>query len=290
MPEINSEKIQKLRKLYEKNGLKEEIIRLFQDIIYEYYDAYKINFPWRQTQNPYHILVSEIMLQQTQVSRVTDKFISFIKKFPNFSSLSSASLEEVLKEWQGLGYNRRAIYLKKCAEIVIDKYEGKLPKDRKSLKELPGIGEATSASILAFAYNKPVNLIETNIRTLYIYFFLYNDENISDSDIIEYVEKTMDRNNPRKWYNALMDYGRMLKSNFGNLSRKSKKYTKQKPFKGSDRQVRGEILKLLLKNGETTQKTLLNALKIDDKRLVRILNDLQNEGFISTTGTEYKIL
>ncbi|TFF85943.1 MAG: A/G-specific adenine glycosylase [Promethearchaeota archaeon] len=290
MPEINSEKIQKCRDIYEKNGLNKSAIKLFQDIIYEYYDTYKINFPWRQTEDPYHILVSEIMLQQTQVNRVIKKFQEFIGKFPSFHTLADSSLEEVLKAWQGLGYNRRAIYLKKCAEIVVDKYEGKLPKDRKSLKDLPGIGDATSASIMAFAYNKPVNLIETNIRTLYIYFFLYNDENISDSDIIEFVEKTLDRNNPRKWYNALMDYGRMIKKNFGNLSRKSKKYTKQKPFKGSDRQIRGIILSFLLKNGETNQKTLLTTLKIDNKRLFRILNDLKNDGFITAEANVYKIL
>ena len=290
MSRMNSEKIQKLREIYEKNGLNYSAIKLFQDIIYEYYDAYKVNFPWRQTEDPYHILVSEIMLQQTQVNRVVNKFKEFIKQFPSFYTLADSSLEEVLKAWQGLGYNRRAIYLKKCAEIVVDKYDGKLPKDRKSLKDLPGIGDATSASIMAFAYNKPINFIETNIRTLYIYFFLHNDENISDFDIIQFVEKTLDKENPRKWYNALMDYGRMIKKNFGNLSRKSKKYTKQKPFKGSDRQIRGEILRFLLKNGKTLHKTLLETLKIDNKRLVRILNDLEHEGFIITKNKVYKIL
>ncbi|MBD3228033.1 MAG: A/G-specific adenine glycosylase [Candidatus Lokiarchaeota archaeon] len=259
-------------------------------VVQDYYEKNGSDFPWRKTKDPYKILISEIMLQQTQVNRVVSKFQTFITKFPSFSDLSDASLEQVLQMWQGLGYNRRAIYLKRTADIVTNEYNGKLPNDPRSLKELPGIGDATSASIMAFAFNKPVNLIETNIRSLYIYFFLRKKQNISDYDILPFIEKTLDNENPRKWYNALMDYGRMIKKKFGNLGRKSKKYSKQKPFKGSNRQIRGIILRSLLKNNSQSEKDLIDMLNIDIKKLKKILSDLEKEGFIIKKNQIYEIV
>ncbi|MEK7079017.1 MAG: A/G-specific adenine glycosylase, partial [Patescibacteria group bacterium] len=129
------------------------------------------DFPWRNTTDPYHILVSEVMLQQTQVARVMVKFPIFIDQFSNFKELATASTKDILQVWQGMGYNRRALYLKKIAEIVITQYKGKLPDDPAILDTFPGIGEATAASIVAFAFNKPLVFIETNIRRVFIHLF-----------------------------------------------------------------------------------------------------------------------
>ncbi|MEJ2252549.1 MAG: hypothetical protein P8Y97_23170 [Candidatus Lokiarchaeota archaeon] len=146
-----------------------------------------------------------MMLQQTQTSQVSRKYEEFIRKFPNFQILADASLEDVLEMWQGLGYNRRGIALKQIAQQVIEKFNGKLPHSKEKLKEFPQIGEATSSSILAFAFNEPIAFIETNIRRVFIYFFFPNKSGVPDEEIMPIVEEVLDQNNPREWYYALMD-------------------------------------------------------------------------------------
>src|SRR5665213_252944 len=223
-------------------------IQSFKKTIWQYYKKHgRSLIPWRKTRDPYKILVSELMLQQTQVSRVTPKYLAFIKKFPTFKSLAEASVPSVLEMWQGLGYNRRALYLKKTAEIVQEKYKGKLPHNLELLIELPGIGKNTAAAICAYSFNLPVVFIETNIRRIFIHFFFPNKKQVDDTEILKLVQKTLDQKNPREWYWALMDYGSFLKTQVENPNRKSKHYTKQSKFKGSDREIRGKILRILLK-------------------------------------------
>lgn len=247
----------------------------FQKIVYNNYKKNKRKYPWRETTDPYKILVSEMMLQQTQTDRVVPKYNAFIEIFPTAKSLATASTADVVKLWQGLGYNRRALYLKKCAETITQKYNGKFPETEKELITLPGIGPYTAAAIMAFAYNKSAVVIETNIRTAYIYHFFSDKKNILDKEIISVIVETQNTKNPRKWYNALMDYGAMLKKEYGNLSRKSKTYTKQSTFKGSEREVRGKILKILTSSSENKKK-LLDI----DPRAEKVLEDLKREGFI----------
>ena len=259
---------------------------------YNYFSKNKRDLPWRKTTDPYSILVSEIMLQQTQVSTVVPKYQAFIAKFPDFRSLASASFSEVLRAWKGLGYNRRALMLQKLAVDVTERYDGKLPSSIENLMKLPGIGKATASSILAFAFNKPVVFIETNIRTVFIHHFFKNRKEVKDEEIVPLVEKTLDRKNPRKWYSALMDYGSYLKKEYTNPSRKSKHYIKQKPFEGSDRQIRGLILELLLKKPYTTTEIFK---KIKEKRIknknkvVKIIKDLEEEEFIASKNKKYRI-
>lgn len=230
------------------------------------------------------------MLQQTQTNRVSVKFGNFIRKFPDFQTLSEATLEEVLKEWQGLGYNRRAIALKKIAEIVIKSYNGNLPKSIEELKSFPQIGHNTASSILTFAFNQPRIFIETNIRTVFIYFFFHNKNKINDKEIIPLIEKTFDENNPRKWCYALMDYGVMLKKKFPKLNKKSAHYRKQSPFKGSARQIRGKILKILVEKKAISKLELKNNFKhINDDLINEILQQLEKEGFIELIGVFVKI-
>ena len=220
------------------------------------------------------------MLQQTQTSRVSEKFLKFVKNFPHFEALSKAPLEKVLKAWQGLGYNRRAIALKKIAEIIIDEFEGKLPDTVAVLKTFPQIGHNTASSIVAFAFNKPSIFIETNIRRVYIYFFFPQKELIDDKEILPLVEKTLDNLNPRKWYYALMDYGVMLKKKYPELNKKSRAYRKQSPFKGSDREIRGKVLKLVLNKKELLKSELIKKLKLNQTKVEKILVQLEKEGFI----------
>jgi A/G-specific adenine glycosylase len=273
--------ISEFHTLYKSNGLSPETITNFRNIIYSYFKQNGRNFPFRDNTTPYNVLVSEIMLQQTQTGRVSDKFLNFIDKFPDFHTLSKAPLEEVLKIWQGLGYNRRAVALKKISEIVITEYNGSLPDSIETLKSFPQIGYNTASSIVTFAFNKPTVFIETNIRRVYIYFFFPGKNNINDKEIIPILEKTMDNKNPRNWYYALMDYGVMLKKTFPNLNKRSAHYRKQAPFKGSNREVRGKILKILInkkniKNGELIEE--LNY--INPGKLKNILKQLEKEGFI----------
>jgi len=241
---------------------------------------------WRKDISPYSIFISEVMLQQTQVARVMIKYRLFKQVFPDFQSLAQASTSVLLSAWQGMGYNRRALYLKAAARIVCTEYSGHLPEDPTLLDELPGIGHSTACSIAAFAFNRPVIFIETNIRRVFIHHYFADKTNISDSDILLYVEKTLDKKNPREWYWALMDYGAYLATQIDNPNKKSKHYIKQKKFKGSIREIRGGVLKLLLKRPHTLVE-LGNIYK--DERLFTTLKQLIKEGFVTKKGEGYYI-
>jgi A/G-specific adenine glycosylase len=257
----------------------------FQKTIWTHYRNHKRDFPWRRTRDPYKILVSEVMLQQTQAPRVVPKYKSFLKKFPNTKVLAKAKLSDVLSEWQGLGYNRRGMYLKKCAEKIETEFSGKFPKDFKILCSLPGIGPATAGDILAFAWNKPVVVIETNIRSVFIHFFFQDEEKVSDKEILPLIEKTLDTENPREWYWALFDYGAYLKETH-NPSRKSAHHIKQSKFIGSHRQKRAEILRLILKKSQT-EKELSKSLTYDISYVSKILKDLKKEGLIQKNKNKF---
>ena len=266
--------------MHKKEGLTREVIRTFQNIIYSYFNQYGRDFPFRNEINPYNVVISEIMLQQTQTNRVVEKFQQFIQKFPDFQSLANAPLNEVLKVWQGLGYNRRAVALKKIAERVVNEFDGILPADIDILKSFPQIGHNTASSIVAFAFNMPTFFIEVNIRRVYIYYFFPGKSSITDSVIVPIVRKTLDSSNVRKWYYALTDYGVMLKKTHPELNKRSAHYRKQAKFKGSNREVRGKILKLLIASSSLTEVEIFKELKINSKKLKEILNLLIKEGFI----------
>jgi len=255
-------------------------IQDFQQMVLSYYGEHGRDMVWRHTSNPYHILVSEIMLQQTQVERVSIKFPEFIRAFPNFAVLATVPLGDVLTVWQGMGYNRRAISLQKCAVRVVTEYNGVLPADVDKLTTFPGIGRATASSIAAFAFNMPVVFIETNIRRVFIHFFFADTDNVRDAEILPLVEKTLYHKNPRVWYWALMDLGSALKKTAANPNRRSAHYTTQSPFEGSDRKIRGSIIRMILARPEITEKEFLGLLNDDPARIKKILSALESEGFI----------
>jgi len=241
--------------------------------------------PWRKTRDPYRILVSEIMLQQTQVSRVGPFYRNFIKKFPDFRALAAAKTVDVLKAWQGLGYNRRAIALQNLSRIVLEKFNDRLPDDRDDLESLPGIGPGTSGSLMAFAFNKPVVFIETNIRRVFIHHFFKNRADVTDAEIERCIERTMSRRRAREWYWALMDYGSWLATGdarLANPNRRSAHYAKQKKFKGSDRELRGRILKLLVgARGASSAKAIARTLNEAPIRVRGAADALVREGFLA---------
>ncbi len=260
----------------------------FKTLIWDYYKRYKRIFPWRETTKPYHIFISEVMLQQTQVGRILKKYEPFLKTFPSFQSLAQASLRMVLKEWSGIGYNRRALYLKTSAEMVVQDYNGILPSDPLELQKLPGIGSATACAIITYSFNIPTVFIETNIRRVFIHHFFQDREGISDRDIYPLVEQTVDKQNPREWYWALMDYGTHLAETVPNPNKKSKHYSIQSKFEGSNRQLRGKILRLLGENKAISKERLYEILKYD-KRITEVLQSLFTEGFLIEKNDTFSI-
>ena len=252
----------------------------FRRLIYDHYHMYGRSLPWRRTADPYSIFVSEIMLQQTQVERVLGKYEGFVRAFPNFPSLAAASLDRVLLEWQGLGYNRRALALKRAAVMITEEFGGLLPPSIDLLVKLPGMGRATASAVVAFAFGTPVVFIETNIRTVFIHYFFPDGERVSDRQIMPLLERALDRTDPRTWYYALMDYGAMLKRTGERVHRKSAGYRRQSPFRGSDRRVRGAILRMLLERKSLSEAALVHALGEPAERVQRILADLEKEGFL----------
>lgn len=277
----------------------------FKKAVRTFYENQKRDLPWRWVDDPYKILISEVMLQQTQVPRVLVKYPSFVNRFPSFESLAQAPLSEVLSEWQGMGYNRRGKFLKKAAEKVIDddlyifllRYsEGVKTSFAQNdigycinlLQQLPGIGYNTACAVVTYSFNIPTVFIETNIRTVYLYHFFEGKQNVSDKDILALVEKTLDMQNPRDWYYALMDYGTYLKRVKKVKNIQSKHYAKQSKFEGSRRQMRGRILKTLLTYGPISLQTLMSHLP-DDERIESVVEDLLAEGIIEHSGTDLRV-
>jgi A/G-specific adenine glycosylase len=265
------------------------MILQFKEFIWNFYHANKRDFAWRNINNPYYVLVSEIMLQQTQTHRVITKNEEFIEAFPTIESLAAASLRDVLSVWQGLGYYRRARFLHQLAQKIVSEYNGILPQDPKILQKLPGIGPNTAGSVCAFAFNQPTIFIETNIRTVFIDSFFRDKAAVTDKEILSLVEQTVDHENPREWYYALMDYGVFLKSKKVNPSRKSAHYIKQSKIEGSDRQIRAKILKNIVNAGALSQEDIVTNIKSDSDRVIKIIQQLLSEGFITIIDNRYMI-
>ncbi|MGL4986503.1 MAG: A/G-specific adenine glycosylase [Treponemataceae bacterium] len=268
-----------------------EIIE-FQKTILDFYHQDRRNFAWRETKDPYHILVSEIMLQQTQTERVIEKYDQWLSLFPTIESLAQATLSEVLSAWSGLGYNRRGRFLLESAKILYESHNSCIPCDYKTLLSLPGIGTYTAKAVLTFAFNRPEIFIETNIRSVYLFFFFADCKDaVSDNDLFPLIEETLYTENPRIWYYALMDYGAKLKKVVTNPNRKSRHYTKQSKFEGSLRQARGAIIRqLTLSTSAKIDFTYIaQEEKIDLERIQTAGEKLLSEGLILKEGAFYKI-
>ncbi len=249
------------------------------------------DLPWRNTRDPYEVLVSEVMLQQTQVARVLVRWERFLGRFPTVDALASASTADVVDEWQGMGYNRRALALKRCADECAAQYGGTIPGEFDALLALPGIGPATAAGVRAFAFDAPGVYLETNVRTVFLHELFPVQCDVSDKQIAPLVKEACPHENVRGWYYALLDYGAYLKRTTVNPSRRSKEYTRQNKFEGSRRQKRAEIVRLVLAVPGIGAEQVFEDLNDFERRAGRdgvtqdyfegLLADLQKEGFFS---------
>ncbi len=255
----------------------------FQDEVFDWWSTNSREFPWRETTNPYYIMVSEIMLQQTQASRVKEKYLEFIKKYPTLEALAEAKKTELLSIWSGLGYNRRALWLQEAAKHIIEKKS--FPQSVKELHELKGIGKYTARSILIFAFNANLATVDTNIRRILIAEGFASEET-SERELFEIAEKLVPKGKARDWTNALMDYGAMkLTASKTGI----KPLSKQGRFTGSDRQHRGRILKILIDKKKITLEKLQEELGVHEKKLNEILQKMIKEGLVANKDKQYFI-
>ena len=256
----------------------------FRHAIHEHYHRHQRKMPWRETMNPYKILVSEIMLQQTQADRVVPKYLEFLDSFPTLGRLARASLQEVLQRWQGLGYNRRAKHLHDAAREIMERFDGTVPRSARDLRTLPGVGPYTAGAVRAFAFNAPAVFVETNIRRVFIHLFFPGRESVADREILPLVGVTLDCEDPRNWYYALMDFGVHLADIFGNANRRSAHYQRQGPFVGSVREVRGMIIRILTANGQMERSELERHAASEDSRFSTAIEGLARDGMIRLEG------
>ena len=279
-----------LRTRFREEGITPSLVLDFQQHVMEFYAAKgRHDMEWRHTDDPYKILVSEVMLQQTQVPRVAVIYPKFIEKFPDIFALAKADHADLLTAWQGMGYNRRAWNLQKLARVIADEYGGKIPNDPAVLLTLPGIGPATSCSIAAFAFDRPVVFIETNIRRVFIHYFFEEDQAVDDRELLPLVSAMLPANS-REWYWALMDLGTALKSAVKNPNQRSRQYTKQKSFEGSDRQIRGGVLKRMLDQKSGMPELFAEEMDEDPERVRRIMDAMAGEGFfVREEGEIYRL-
>ena len=248
------------------------------------------DLPWRHTRDPYAIWISEVMLQQTQVTRVDGRWQRWLERFPTTRVLAQAQPADVLEEWQGLGYNRRALALHKAAGIIDSRPEG-FPRETRDLVALPGIGGATAAGIRAFAFNLPGVYLETNVRTVFLHELFPREEGVPDRQLVPLVEASCSTEDARGWYYALLDYGAYLKSVLPNPSRRSKSHVRQSRFVGSHRQKRGELVRMLLAARETglalddavqglgAFEQQANRPPVSREDVLGLLGELEQEGF-----------
>lgn len=270
--------------------LSEAQITEFRSGVLRHFSEEGRDFPWRRIRDPWLILTSEIMLQQTRIETVLARWDSWISAYPTPAALSAAPLSEMLACWKGLGYNRRALALRNAAVRIVRDHGGAVPESEEDLRSLPGVGAYTARAVRAFAFGLPGIVIETNIRAVFLFYFFQDRDGVPDRDLEPYVDAVLDRDDPRTWYYALMDYGAALKKREPNPSRRSASYARQSPFEGSRRQVRSAVLHTLSARGPLAQADLREAAAERvgpyardpefDGRLARAIKELESEGFV----------
>lgn len=275
-------------------GVSPERLEEFSATVWERGRELYRDLPWRDTHDPYAILLSEVMLQQTQVSRVMGRWEQWLEAFPTIADLASAPLPPVLELWQGMGYNRRVLNLKRCAEEVVAMHDGVVPSDKKALLGLPGIGPSTSAGVRVFAFRQPDMYLETNVRAVFIHELFPGRESVADKELVSLVEATCPQDaRVRAWYYALLDYGAYLKKTMPNPTRRSKHYTRQSKFEGSHRQKRAYLLRRVIDDALSTEdlaRDLAQSERASGRQepsveeVRAILDELECEGFVMRRG------
>ncbi|MDY0287439.1 MAG: DNA repair protein [Sphaerochaeta sp.] len=262
----------------------------FKDLVLTFYAEHGRPFVWRETCEPYPILVSEVMLQQTQTARVLPKYEAFLQRWPSFSSLAEASTEALLSLWKGLGYNRRALNLRRSARMT-EAWGWTIPNDRALIESLPGVGKATSAAIRSFCFGKKSVYLETNIRRVLLTCFYPDEDEVKDKVLEQLLgDLSLVVDDMKSWYYALMDFGVLLKALHPNANKRSAHYTKQKRFENSNRQIRGQLIHLLTDTGAKPLAMICDLLShFEDERVLISLEQLEKEGFVREVEGVYKI-
>lgn len=260
----------------------------FHALIFTWWDSNRRDLPWRKTHDPYKILVSEIMLQQTQVARVILKYQEFISTYPHVLSLSQAPVSDIIRLWKGLGYNRRALYLKKTADIVSNLYGGVFPKDEQLLTKLPGLGRYTARAILVFAYKQQVGMVDTNIRQIITHFF-FKDASQKEKVIQEFADALVPKGKSWQWHQALMDYGAL---ELPKIRRPKVQKKKTISFRDSNRFYRGRIIDALRDHewdaGELVKHISYRYGK-SDTMVENIVESLVKDGLITRLGKKINL-
>ncbi|MDO4849996.1 MAG: adenine glycosylase [Coriobacteriia bacterium] len=260
------------------------------------------DLPWRRTTDPYEIWISEVMLQQTQVNRVDGRWQRWLARFGTVEALAAADSADVLDEWQGLGYNRRALAVHRAARAIVDA-GGAFPSGEKDLVSLPGIGPATAAGIRAFAFDLHGVYLETNVRAVVLHELFAGREGVPDRELVPVVEATCPpdggfaddpADDPRSWYYALLDYGAYLKRTVPNPSRRSKAHARQSRFEGSRRQKRAALVRALLARRaggaeELAVGVAAEGIELDARFAAELLDELAAEGFCRREGDAWYI-
>lgn len=254
----------------------------FVNVVWAFYQDHGRSFVFRERHDPYSVLLGEVMLQQTQTSRVVEKYQYFLNRWPDFKTLAAASLEEILLAWKGLGYNRRALNLKRAAEAT-EAWNWTIPNDEKLMLALPGVGKATAAALGAFCYQEKTIYLETNIRRVLLYYYFHDQRGVHDRELAKILQSLIDLvDDPRSWYYALMDYGVLLKALVPNPNTKSAHYAKQSRFEGSKRQVRAALLHFVAERGAVDIPTATKELsQYDSTFLTQSIDELVTEGFLT---------
>ena len=261
----------------------------FREAVLNHYREKGRSFPWRETSDPWLILISEVMLQQTQTDRVVPYWLRWRDLWPDPASLAAAPLDAVLREWSGLGYNRRARFLKNAALDLVTRFNGLVPAEPAALETLSGIGPYTARAIACFAFGAAEIFVETNIRAAVLHFFFPGRGLVKDSELLPLLEQSLDRTDPRRWHWALMDYGAALKRLTVNPNRRSAHYVKQSAFPGSLRQARGAALRSLASGGPADLNELVARTGLPQDRLAAALAALYSDSLVVERSGLYSI-
>jgi A/G-specific adenine glycosylase len=258
--------------------------------ILAWYAANARDLPWRHTTDPYAVLVSEVMLQQTQVARVLQKYEPFLARFPTLEALAEASVAEVLAEWQGLGHNTRAVRLRDCARAattaLASRQPARLPTTLDDLRRLPGVGPYTARAILIFAHNADLAAVDANVRRVLTHE-LGLPQNLPPPALQAIADAALPRGRARDWHNALMDYGSLvLTTRVTGIA----PLTRQGPFAGSRRMYRAKLVRLLLEQRPRPLADLSCALRLPAPELIAIVADLERDNLIQRRGDTLDLL
>jgi A/G-specific adenine glycosylase len=261
--------------------LQKKEIQSFQKHIFSWWKTHRRDLPWRHTHDPYAIYVSEVMLQQTQVSRVIEKYQEFLSAFPTVQTLYASPLSDILKIWKGLGYNRRAGYLKQTIDAIVKQYKGVFPKKDTELLQMKGLGIYTARAICIFAYKQDIAAVDTNIRQIISHYF-FHDIQPSVKDIQTVADQLVPKGKSWEWHQALMDYGALEMKGVKDKIKKKRNHIT--PFHKTDRYFRGRIVDLL-REEKRERAEIIDYMKktyaLEETKTLRLLFGLKHDGLIT---------